>query len=69
MAVLRNCFEDDEAVCMKILWGFAQAGYSDLNTGIRVWSNLMTPLIGVPQYSPFICRYISRIINDVSLKW
>lgn len=54
---------------MKILWGFAQAGYSDLNTGIRVWSNLMTPLIGVPQYSPFICRYISRIINDVSLKW
>lgn len=69
MAVLRNSFEDDEDTCMKLLWGFSQAGYSDINVGIRVWCNLLTPIISVPRYSGYVCRYIHRIIDECSLKW
>lgn len=69
MAVLRNSFEDDENVCMKLLWGFSQAGYKDVNVGIRIWCNLLTPVIGVPRYSSYVCRYIGRIIDEYSLKW
>lgn len=68
MAVLRNSFEDDENICMKLLWGFSQAGYSNVNVGIRVWCNLLAPVICVPRYSGYVCKYISRIIDEYSLK-
>lgn len=68
MAVLRNTFEHDENVCIKLLWGFSQAGYSDINVGIRVWCNLMAPVICIPRYGGYVCRYITRIIDECSLK-
>lgn len=69
MACLRNNFEGDDNVCMKLLWGFSQAGYSDVNVGIRIWCNLMMPVINIPRYSGYVCRYIARIIDDYSLRW
>ena len=69
MAVLRNSYVHDEEICMKLLWGFSQAGYSDVNVGIRVWCNLLLPVIKVPRFTAYVSRYICRIIDDYSLKW
>lgn len=69
MAVLRNTYEDDETTCLLLLWGFGQAGYQDINVGIRIWLNLMKPVIEIKPYSHFCVTYIYGIVHDDSLSW
>lgn len=68
MLCLRNTYRDNEGISLKLLWGFGQAGYKNINVGIRIWLNLMAPLIENPLYSNFCASYISRIVDVNSLK-
>ncbi|CAH0550148.1 unnamed protein product [Brassicogethes aeneus] len=68
--VLRNSYQNRSNVGLSILWAVGQVGFADFNSGLRVFQELMLPLMEMKAYSRFIAKYLLDIITsnkDISL--
>lgn len=62
-AILRNSYQNRSAIGLTLFWALGQGGYQDLSVGLKVWLNIMLPLLDLKSYSKFICEYIHRILK------
>lgn len=62
-AILRNSYQNRSAIGLTLFWALGQGGYQDLSVGLKVWLNIMLPLLDLKSYSKFICEYIHRILT------
>jgi len=49
--------------CLAILWAIGQCGQKDLNTGLRVFFDIMHPLVSTRQLAPFILGNLDLILK------
>jgi len=61
---LRNSYQNRPAVCLAILWSVAQAGKKDLASGIRVWLDVMLPLLTMKHYTKFVVEYLVALLDQ-----
>lgn len=59
----RNSYQNRQNVCLSILWAVGQAGNKDLESGLKVWLNLMFPLLGMRAYSKYVVGYLEKLLS------
>jgi len=60
---LRNSYQNRPNVGLSILWSVGQAGNKSLHSGIKVWLEIMLPLITMRHYSKFVVDYLSTLLT------
>nr|XP_020459719.1 transmembrane protein 214 isoform X2 [Monopterus albus] len=48
--------------CLTIMWALGQAGFYDLNQGLRVWLGIMLPVLGMKSLSAYALAYLERLL-------
>lgn len=61
---LRTSYQNRQNICLSILWAAGQAGMGDLNAGLKVWLELMLPLVGMRAYSKFTIDYLNDLLRS-----
>eukprot|EP00095_Tigriopus_kingsejongensis_P002337 maker-scaffold868_size86715-snap-gene-0.23 protein:Tk02337 transcript:maker-scaffold868_size86715-snap-gene-0.23-mRNA-1 annotation:"hypothetical protein L798_09076" len=62
-AELRNSYQNRSPVGTALLWALGQGGKKDLGVGLKVWTEIMLPLISLKNYSRFVVDYIRDLIK------
>ncbi|XP_072782301.1 transmembrane protein 214 isoform X1 [Taeniopygia guttata] len=50
------------AKCLTVLWALGQAGFTDLQEGLKVWLGVMLPVLGIKSLSPYAVSYLDRLL-------
>ncbi|AWP20331.1 putative transmembrane protein 214 [Scophthalmus maximus] len=48
--------------CLTIMWVLGQAGFYDLSQGLRVWLDIMLPVLEVKSLSAYAIAYLDRLL-------
>merc|ERR1712123_176923 len=59
---LRNSYQNRPAVGLSILWSTGQAGHKSLHSGIKVWLEIMLPVITMKHYTKFVVDYLGALL-------
>lgn len=62
-AILRNSYQNRSSIGLNILWALGQGGYRDPTVGVRVWQNIMVPVLEMKSYTKWVCEYVHRMLN------
>ena len=69
---MRNSYQNRKPIGLSLLWSFNQAGRENLSVGLKVWHEVMAPMLEAKSYSSYIVKILSDIItwhsNDDSLQ-
>ncbi|KAI4493719.1 hypothetical protein M0804_001895 [Polistes exclamans] len=58
---VRNSYQNRKAIGLSLLWALSQAGEKDLVVGLKVWHEVMSPLLITKSYA----NYIVQLLNDL----
>jgi len=64
---LRNSYQNRPAVGLSILWSTGQAGNKSLHSGIKVWLEIMLPVITMKHYTKFVVDYLEALLTTHSI--
>ncbi|XP_031338042.1 transmembrane protein 214-B [Photinus pyralis] len=62
-ASLRTSYQNRPPIGLSILWGLGQAGIKDLHAGLKVFQEIMLPIIEMKSFSRYIVKYLISLIN------
>ncbi|KAF7279687.1 hypothetical protein GWI33_006848 [Rhynchophorus ferrugineus] len=62
--VLRNSYQNRANVALAILWALSHVGTNDLKCGLKVFEELMLPLIEMKNYSKYVVKYLLDLISQ-----
>uniref|UniRef100_A0A182T037 Uncharacterized protein n=1 Tax=Anopheles maculatus TaxID=74869 RepID=A0A182T037_9DIPT len=62
-AILRNSYQNRHNIGLNLLWALGQGGYSDLDVGLKVWQDIMVPVMEMKNYNRYTCEYVQRILK------
>ncbi|XP_049549156.1 transmembrane protein 214 [Anopheles darlingi] len=65
-AILRNSYQNRSNIGLSLLWALGQGGYKDLNVGLKVWQDIMVPVLDLKSYSEFVSTYVNAIVSGNS---
>ncbi|XP_042234923.1 transmembrane protein 214-B-like [Homarus americanus] len=60
---LRHNIQNQTPACLSMLWAVGQSGLDDFTVGLKVWMELMVPLIGLKNYSAYVVDYGSTVFG------
>lgn len=58
---IRNSYENRKNVGMSLLWAWSQAGKKNLAVGLKIWHEVMSPMLETKVYA----NYVVQILNDL----
>ncbi|XP_071444463.1 transmembrane protein 214-A isoform X2 [Hetaerina americana] len=61
LTALRNSYQNRPPICLALLETVGQAGYKDISTGLKVWSEVMVPLIEMRHYTRWVVSYLGKL--------
>ncbi|KAL9925458.1 transmembrane protein 214 isoform X1 [Glossina fuscipes] len=61
--LLRNSYQNQYDICLSLLWAVSQCGYVDLSEGIRIFQNVMLPILEMDKHSYYILAYMENILK------
>jgi len=59
---LRNSYQNRPAVGLAILWSVGQAGNKSLHSGIKVWLEVMLPVVTLKHYTKYVVDYLGALL-------
>ncbi|KAK4297548.1 hypothetical protein Pmani_030039 [Petrolisthes manimaculis] len=60
---LRHDLQSQTPACLSLLWAVGQSGVGNFTIGLRVWLELMMPVIGLKNYSSLVVEYGSMVFG------
>ncbi|XP_076682530.1 transmembrane protein 214 [Andrena cerasifolii] len=57
----RNSYQNRKSIGLSLLWSLSQAGRKNLAVGLKVWHEVMSPMLETKSYS----NYVAEILNDL----
>jgi len=60
---LRNSYQNRPAIGQAILWSVGQAGLKSLHSGIKVWMEVMMPVMSMRHYSKYCVEYLALLLQ------
>ncbi|KAL0132299.1 hypothetical protein PUN28_000230 [Cardiocondyla obscurior] len=61
LITIKNSYENRKNIGLSLLWAWSQAGKKDLAIGLKVWHEIMAPMLETKGYS----SYVVQILNDL----
>ncbi|XP_034183934.1 transmembrane protein 214 [Osmia lignaria lignaria] len=61
LITVRNSYQNRKTIGLSLLWALSQAGRKNLAVGLKVWHEVMSPMLETKSYS----SYIAQILNDL----
>ncbi|XP_011869469.1 PREDICTED: transmembrane protein 214-A [Vollenhovia emeryi] len=61
LITIRNSYENRKNVGLSLLWAWSQAGIKDLAVGLKIWHEVMSPMLEAKGYA----SYVVQILNDL----
>ena len=61
-SLLRNSYQNQSFIGLSILWSLGQAGFADTSVGLKVFQNIMMPIVDLEHYSRFIYHFIFIVL-------
>ncbi|XP_014473777.1 PREDICTED: transmembrane protein 214-A isoform X2 [Dinoponera quadriceps] len=61
LTTIRNSYENRKNVGLSLLWAWSQAGRKNLAVGLKIWHELMSPMLDMKGYA----NYVVQILNDL----
>ncbi|XP_032669571.1 transmembrane protein 214-A isoform X1 [Odontomachus brunneus] len=61
LITIRSSYENRKNVGLSLLWAWSQAGRKNLAVGLKIWHELMSPMLDMKGYS----NYVVQILNDL----
>ncbi|KAL1501959.1 hypothetical protein ABEB36_007180 [Hypothenemus hampei] len=61
---LRNSYQNRANVALSILWAVGHVGVNDLHCGLKVFEELMLPLLETKNYSEYVVKYLVDLIKQ-----
>lgn len=58
---IRNSYENRKNVGLSLLWAWSQAGKKNLAIGLKIWHEVMSPMLETKSYA----KYVVQIFNDL----
>lgn len=63
MITMRNSYQNRKPIAMCLLWCFNQGGRENLDTGLRVWHEVMAPMLEAKSYSSYILQILNELLD------
>jgi len=60
---LMNSYQNRPAVGNAILWSVGQAGNKSLHSGIKVWLEVMLPVVTMRHYTKYVVDYLGALLS------
>jgi len=60
---LRNSYQNRTSINLVVLKAIGEAGIHDLQVGIKVWMEVMLPLLNMRNYTKFVVDYITKLLD------
>lgn len=60
---LKNSYQNRQNIGLSILWALGQAGLKDFSVGLKVFHEVMYPLMEMKNYSKYVTKYLINLIN------
>lgn len=60
---LRNSYQNRPQVGLDILWSVGQAGKKDFNAGLKVWMEVMLPVLNLRHYTKYVVDYLAALLS------
>jgi hypothetical protein len=61
-AMLRNSYQNQSSIGLTLLFALGQ-GYRDPGVALKVWQDLMIPIVDLKSYTAFIHKYIHDVLS------
>ncbi|XP_053997222.1 transmembrane protein 214-B [Hylaeus anthracinus] len=61
LITVRNSYQNRKTIGLSLLWALSQAGRTNLAVGLKVWHEVMSPMLETKSYS----SYVAQILNDL----
>ncbi|XP_033359171.1 transmembrane protein 214-A [Bombus vosnesenskii] len=58
---VKNSYQNRKNIGLSLLWAISQAGRKNLIVGLKVWHEVMSPMLETKSY----CSYVAQILNDL----
>ncbi|KAK9306615.1 hypothetical protein QLX08_002800 [Tetragonisca angustula] len=58
---VKNSYQNRKNIGLSLLWAISQAGRKNLTVGLKVWHEVMSPMLETKSY----CNYVAEILNDL----
>lgn len=58
---IRNSYENRKNIGLSLLWTWSQAGRKNLAIGLKIWHEVMSPMLEIKGYA----NYVVQILNDL----
>ncbi|XP_050586083.1 transmembrane protein 214-A [Bombus affinis] len=58
---VKNSYQNRKNIGLSLLWAISQAGRRNLIVGLKVWHEVMSPMLETKSY----CSYVAQILNDL----
>ncbi|XP_076657105.1 transmembrane protein 214 [Halictus rubicundus] len=59
--IVKNSYQNRKTIGLSLLWALSQAGRKDLIVGLKLWHEVMSPMLETKSYS----SYVAQILNDL----
>ncbi|XP_063225460.1 transmembrane protein 214-A [Bacillus rossius redtenbacheri] len=66
IATIRNSYQNRQPIGLAILWAVGQGGVKNLSVGLKVWQEIMLPVLEMKNYSSAVVGYLRDILNSKS---
>ncbi|KAJ1525934.1 hypothetical protein ONE63_009122 [Megalurothrips usitatus] len=60
---LQNSYKNRKPIWLSVMWAMGQAGFRDLSVGLKVWQQVMLPVLDLRSYSQFVVEYLTRLLG------
>ncbi|CAG9768719.1 unnamed protein product [Ceutorhynchus assimilis] len=61
---LRNSYQNRANVALSVLWAVGHVSVNDLQSGLKVFEDLMLPLLDMKSYSKYIVKYLIELTSQ-----
>lgn len=61
LITIKSSYENRKNVGLSLLWAWSQAGRKNLAVGLKIWHELMSPMLDMKGYA----NYVVQILNDL----
>lgn len=58
---IKNSYQNRKNIGLSLLWAISQAGRKNLAVGLKVWHEVMSPMLEIKSY----CSYVAQILNNL----
>ncbi|XP_050674602.1 transmembrane protein 214 [Leptidea sinapis] len=60
---LMNSYQNRPPIGLSLLWALGQGGHENFAVGIKVWQEIFLPIIELKNYTKYVIRYLSKLLD------